>query len=333
MKKLPFIISNVLAILLTLVSCSDDIDNEIRSDETVSITSKISTRMLGLTWRSNAPSGISNSGRNLYGVNIAGRDPIAVFTNNEVNTGVNGDPISMSFDYDITQNVTTPTGFPISELIAFNLHTQGSGVGGYGNNVPGIFVLIERSSTNVVEITCQLVAANNYSNSVRIERTIPDSGTIRITSSDITVNGSSIVSSSIHIPFTSLKVTLTQDAGVNNIDLKGFGSNDLGNYNCNGTNEVCAVYESVGYNFTDLVERNKFKVEWDDTAISSSTVTIQLKKGSRVYDSVTNTPNDGLFDEFGLNFPRVSSNSSGFYVQVSGGGTTLISRTFTVEND
>ncbi len=329
MKKSFFITCNILAGLFLFASCNKDLENEINPNETISIISKTSS----LTWQSNAPAGITNSGRNLYGVNIAGRDPLAVFTNNEVNAGANGDPISLSFNYDITQNVTTPTGFPISELIAFNLHTPGSGAGGYPNNVPSIFVNIQKTSTNVVEITCQLVAANNYSNTVRIERTIPDSGTIQITPSDITLNGNSIAPSPIHIPLTSLKVTLTQDAGVSNIDLRGFGSNDLGNYNCNGTNEVCAVYESVGYNFTDLVERNRFRVEWDDTAISSSTVTIQLKKGSRVYDSVTNTPNDGVFDEFGLNFPRVSSNSSGFYVQVFGGGVTLTSRTFTVEND
>ncbi|MEL6536121.1 MAG: hypothetical protein AAFQ98_11950, partial [Bacteroidota bacterium] len=68
-------------------------------------------------------------------------------------------------------------------------------------------------------------------------------------------------------------------------------------------------------------------------AISSATVTIRLKRGSSTIRTVTEVLNDGWFNENGLNFPSVSSNTSGYFVEVSGGGTTLTSQTFTVEND
>ncbi|HAA12476.1 MAG TPA: hypothetical protein DCE41_12560 [Cytophagales bacterium] len=114
----------------------------------------------------------------------------------------------------------------------------------------------------------------------------------------------------------------------------GCEDSDPGSINCDGDNNVCGVYEGPSQNFSDLVERNKFQVEWDDTAISSSTVTIRLRRVSNnaIVRTTTNVLNDGWFNENGLNFPSVSSNTS-HYVEVIGGGVTLRSINFTVEND
>ncbi len=107
---------------------------------------------------------------------------------------------------------------------------------------------------------------------------------------------------------------------------------DPGNYPCNNSNSVCAVYESVGFNFYDLVERNRFSVEWDHFAIpTTGTVTITLNKANGTFIKNALTENTGFADDV-MNFPRVSSNTRA-YITVSGGGVTLTSRTFTIEND
>mgnify|MGYP001154347114 CR=1 FL=1 len=111
---------------------------------------------------------------------------------------------------------------------------------------------------------------------------------------------------------------------------------DLGLFDCNGSGKVCAVYQACRQNckkFTDLVERNAFYVEWDDTAISSPTVSIYLKRGSRTHARVEDVANTGVFNQFGLSFPRVTANTSGFYIEVVSGNQSITSRTFTVEDD
>ncbi len=114
-------------------------------------------------------------------------------------------------------------------------------------------------------------------------------------------------------------------------------SPDFGFFNCNGSGKVCAVYEACNVNckrkFVDLVERNTFYVEWDDTAISSPTVSIYLKRGSRTHARVEDVANTGVFNQFGLSFPRVTANTSGFYIEVVSGNQSITSRTFTVEDD
>lgn len=282
-----------------------------------------------LSWQSNAPSGISNSGRNLHGANDNGTQPLAYFTNDEVDDGPNGETISMTFDYDLTQNVTH-NGFGTNNIAGLNFHLQGSG-GGYGSGVPPISLTLTRSYlASSVTLTGLVVSASNYNTSVSINTTIPLQGTIEVTSSDIRVNGTSLFTQAVHVPFTYLKVTLSEDVSVSDIDLTGFGEG----FSCDGTNSVCAVYlYDPNNSFSGFYENFSVNVAYDQLAISSSTVAVYLKRQGLpfIFDGyVLNEPNDGLVESFRL--PGTGNTYHDYYIEVVGGGVTLTSPYFTIQN-
>ncbi len=107
---------------------------------------------------------------------------------------------------------------------------------------------------------------------------------------------------------------------------------EISHFDCDNTNSVCAVYESPELNFDDLVERNRFSVEWDHLAIpTTGSVTITLRRENDSVIRNASVPNFG-FARGVMNFPTVPSNTRA-YVTVNGAGVTLTSQIFTIEND
>ena len=300
----------------------------ISSDKYGPVATNLSSSMSAqnLTWQSNASSGVSNSGRDLHGVNTAGSQPLAYFINEEVEDGPNGEAISMTFDYDLSQNVTTGSGFGTSNTAAFNFHLQGGG-GGYSNSVRPISMVLYRNyQSSSVEIYGWVVSANNYNSDVYFSTTIPLQGTIEVTSSDIKVNGNSLFTQSVHVPFTYLKVTLSQDVDVSDIDLTGFGEVA----NNNPANSVYAVYSTtIDNNFAGLVEGTDVTIEYNSPILSSTVnVTLRRRSSSQVLASSFGEANDGVITGFTL--PNIPFSSNDYYIRVSGAGKAATSQDFTI---